>query len=143
MKMWAQARERGLDLTVAYVSGDDLMPEIDSLLKSKTIKHLDAENEEIKRVNLAESFIDNPDKPLVCANAYLGSRAIVAALRAGADVVICGRVSDRRRAPDPINRRAEPLSAAPVLGAAWYWHNWNDNEWDKMFACTDPDGGFR
>jgi hypothetical protein len=52
----------------------------------------------------------------VSANAYLGARAIVAGLRSGADIIICGRVSD----------------ASPVIGAAWYWHNWSDTDYDRL-----------
>ena len=54
--------------------------------------------------------------PLVSANAYLGARAIVKGLEAGADIIICGRVAD----------------ASPVIGAAWYWHGWSDESYDAL-----------
>lgn len=60
--------------------------------------------------------LSQEDNKIVSANAYLGARAIVAGLRAGADIVICGRVSD----------------ASPVIGAAWYWHNWSDTQYDQL-----------
>lgn len=53
---------------------------------------------------------------LVSANAYLGARAIVQSLRHGADIVICGRVAD----------------ASPVIGSAWYWHDWSDTDYDRL-----------
>lgn len=54
--------------------------------------------------------------PLASAHAYLGARAIVEGLRHGADIVICGRVAD----------------ASPVIGAAWYWHDWCDTDYDNL-----------
>jgi len=47
--------------------------------------------------------------PALTANAYLGGRGITAALEAGADVVITGRVTD----------------AALVVGPAAWWHGWD------------------
>ncbi len=40
----------------------------------------------------------------------------MAGLKAGADIVICGRVAD----------------ASPVIGAAWYWHDWADTDYDGL-----------
>ena len=47
--------------------------------------------------------------PALAANAYLGGTGITAALAAGADVVVCGRVTD----------------AAVVIGPAAWWHGWD------------------
>jgi hypothetical protein len=41
---------------------------------------------------------------------------IAAAFRHGADIVICGRVSD----------------ASPVIGAAKWWHNWQRSDFDQL-----------
>jgi hypothetical protein len=54
--------------------------------------------------------------PIVAANAYLGARAIFAALDSGADIILCGRVAD----------------ASPVIGAAWYWHSWSASSYDSL-----------
>lgn len=71
--------EKGLDLTVAYVEGDDLRGRVDEL---RTDGHRDM-------------FIDS-DFPenVVSANAYLGAFPVAAALSKGADIVITGRVVD-------------------------------------------------
>lgn len=72
------ARELGLTgLKVAAVTGDDVLDRVGGL-------HLD----EVACTGAALG-----DR-LVSANAYTGAAGIVAALDAGADVVICGRASD-------------------------------------------------
>lgn len=103
--------EKGHNLKVAYVSGDDLLPKLGPDLASlgdKLPPHLDSVNPDITVPETSLKFKSLESVPLVSANAYLGARAIVAGLRAGADIIICGRVSD----------------ASPVIGAAWYWHDW-------------------
>lgn len=80
--------EQGLNLTVAYVSGDDLMDRIEPLLNAG-LKHLDSENGDVTLPSSVTDFRGNPDKPIVSANAYLGARAIVKGLEAGADIIIC------------------------------------------------------
>lgn len=114
-----QVAGRNLPLKVAYVSGDDLLPKLPSDLAGlgdKLPPHLDSGNTDVKLSNEVCTFKSLPSVPLVSANAYLGARAIVAGLRAGADIIICGRVSD----------------ASPVIGAAWYWHDWNDTDYDRL-----------
>jgi hypothetical protein len=111
--------ERGHDLKVAFVSGDDLMPILGKDLaafKDTLPPHLDSDNPDVK---LPWNTLD-PSKtksiPLVSANAYLGARAIVQGLRLGADIIICGRVAD----------------ASPVIGTAWYWHSWSDTDYARL-----------
>jgi hypothetical protein len=62
-----------------HVEGDDLLPRIDDLRP-----HLD-------HLDTGAPFTDSRS---VTANAYLGGWGIAAALDAGADVVVCGRVTD-------------------------------------------------
>ncbi|AJQ25764.1 acyclic terpene utilization AtuA family protein [Pelosinus fermentans] len=57
---------------------------------------------------------------IVSANAYLGTRPIVEALRGGADVIITGRVAD------------PALFMAPLL----YEFNWSEENWDIMGQGT-------
>ncbi|KIX08077.1 uncharacterized protein Z518_02732 [Rhinocladiella mackenziei CBS 650.93] len=110
--------EKGLDLKVAYVSGDDLKEEVKSNLEKtgKLPQHLDGENDQVTLAENAAALLDTKGKPIVSAHAYLGARAIVKGLELGADVIICGRVAD----------------ASPVIGAAWYWHKWTDTDYDRL-----------
>ena len=57
---------------------------------------------------------------MVTANAYLGGWGIAAALQAGADVVVCGRVTD----------------ASLVVGPAAWWHGWRDDDWDALAGAV-------
>lgn len=50
------------------------------------------------------------------AQCYLGGLGIAAAFSEGADIVLCGRVSD----------------ASPVIGAAYWYHGWTRNDLDKL-----------
>jgi hypothetical protein len=58
--------------------------------------------------------------PALTANAYLGGRGITAALEAGADVVITGRVTD----------------AALVVGPAAWWHGWDYDDAASLDALA-------
>jgi hypothetical protein len=116
-KCQALVTAKGYNLKVAYVSGDNLLPEVTSQLSTGTLpKHLDAENEHVTLQPHATDLLDTHGKPLVSANAYLGARAILRGLQLGADIIICGRVAD----------------ASPVIGAAWYWHSWSDTSYDEL-----------
>ncbi|EXB04413.1 acyclic terpene utilization AtuA family protein [Acinetobacter baumannii] len=72
-------KEYGLDLKVAVVLGDDLLP-----------KH-----EQLKSQNIQEMFSGEAlPEQVASSNAYLGTVAIRDALDLGADIVITGRVVD-------------------------------------------------
>ncbi|MGA5423999.1 acyclic terpene utilization AtuA family protein [Streptomyces lavendulocolor] len=60
-----------------------------------------------------------PDGALT-ANAYLGGAGITACLRAGADVVVTGRVTD----------------AALVSGPAAWWFGWGPEEYDRLAGAV-------
>ncbi|EPS37536.1 hypothetical protein H072_8753 [Dactylellina haptotyla CBS 200.50] len=109
-------RFKGYDLKVAYVSGDNLLPVANDLLKEGALPHLDADNSAVKLAKNTLSFLDDKYKPIVSANAYLGAREIAQGLEAGADIIIAGRVAD----------------ASPVIGAAWYWHSWSETDFDRL-----------
>ena len=98
------AAKLGLDVKVAHVEGDDLMDRIEDLRPQ--LSHLDT----------GAPLTGQP----VSANAYLGGWGIAAALQAGADVVVCGRVTD----------------AAIVVGPAAWWHGWQKDDWDALAGAV-------
>ncbi|KAK9781223.1 hypothetical protein SCAR479_05044 [Seiridium cardinale] len=113
------AKEKGYNLKVGWVDGDDLMFKVKDVLKRDAkgrLPHLDVENQEVQLVKDTENFLEDPNKKIVAANAYLGCRAIRRGLDEGADIIICGRVAD----------------ASPVMGAAAWWHEWKDDQFDRL-----------
>jgi hypothetical protein len=100
----------GTSARVAWIDGDDLAPAIDDLtLAGHRLTNLDT------GVPLAEAGL-----PVVTANAYLGGWGIAAALAAGADVVVCPRVTD----------------ASLVVGPAAWWHGWRRDDWDALAGAV-------
>ncbi len=72
------------DARLAIITGDDILPRIDDLLDSEhNLAHFET-----------GTPIQDNGNPLLSANAYLGAGPIGAALGAGADIVITGRVAD-------------------------------------------------
>ncbi|MEQ1702429.1 MAG: acyclic terpene utilization AtuA family protein [Ilumatobacteraceae bacterium] len=98
------AAKLGIDVKVAHVEGDDLMDRIEDLRPQ--LQHLDT----------GAPLTGEP----VSANAYLGGWGIAAALEAGADVVVCGRVTD----------------AAIVVGPAAWWHGWQRSDWNALAGAV-------
>jgi Acyclic terpene utilisation family protein AtuA len=106
----AIAEELGFEVAVAVIDGDDLTDRLDELRSAgELFRHFDT----------GEIWIENL-KDVVAANAYLGGHGITAALRAGADVVITGRVAD----------------AAVVSGAAAWWHDWTADDFNALAGAT-------
>ncbi|HXV92368.1 MAG TPA: acyclic terpene utilization AtuA family protein [Pseudonocardia sp.] len=91
----ALAARLGLPARVAHVEGDDLRADLSAITPPVT------------------------GKP-VSANAYLGAWGIAAALGAGADVVVTGRVTD----------------ASLVVGPAAWWHGWGPSDWDALAGAV-------
>ena len=81
------ARERGIAMKVAAVSGDDVTD-----LVRATDPVLTETREPVSRLG----------SDIICTNAYLGADAIAAAYAAGADVIVTGRVTDSALALGPI-----------------------------------------
>jgi hypothetical protein len=116
-RVQAKITAQGLNLRVAYVYGDNVIPSIKEALASGNLPaHLDSENNEVTLAKNALELKEFEKKYVVSANAYLGARAIIKGLEAGADIIICGRVSD----------------ASPVIGAASWWHSWTDQSYDEL-----------
>jgi hypothetical protein len=100
----------GLDVRVAHVEGDDLLGRLDDLRAvGEPLAHLDT------GVPLAAAGVAP-----VTANAYLGAWGVVAALEAGADVVVCGRVAD----------------ASLVVGPAAWHFGWAADDWDRLAGAV-------
>ena len=100
----------GLSPSVAVVEGDDLLGRLDALqAEGHPLAHLDT------GVPLAEAGVEP-----VTANAYLGAWGIVEGLRAGADVVVCPRVTD----------------ASLVVGPAAWHHGWARDDWDRLAGAV-------
>ncbi len=99
------AHAADIDLKIAVVLGDDIMPLKESLRQS----------------GIQEMFsgIDLPQATL-SMNAYLGAAGLVAALRAGADIVITGRVVD----------------SALVLAPLIYEFDWSFDDYDKLAQAS-------
>jgi hypothetical protein len=106
----ALAGRLGLHPKIAYVTGDDLLPRLDELL---------AAGHGLRNLDTGQSLADAGDKP-VTANAYLGGWGITAALDAGADIVICPRVTD----------------ASLVTGPAAWWHGWGREHFDQLAGAV-------
>nr|UWK20192.1 du1446 domain containing protein [Trichoderma psychrophilum] len=115
-RVHAMINQKGLKLRVGYVEGDNLMHKVHHLL-SNSHTHLDKANPDVQYAKDTMSFLDLPEEmPILAANAYLGYRAIQKGLDEGADILICGRVSD----------------ASPVIGAAAWWYNWSESDLDQL-----------
>lgn len=92
-------REQNIPLTIALVEGDDVLP-------------LRSSMGEIKDIDSGQ-----PAPPfMLTMNAYLGAGPIQAALDAGADIVLTGRIVD----------------SALVLGPLMHHFGWAANDYDKL-----------
>ena len=99
------AERLGVTVAVAHIEGDDLMPRIDGL------------RPQLDNLDTGEPLTATP----VSANAYLGG---VGHRRrrcdAGADVVVCPRVTD----------------ASLVVGPAAWWWTWSKDDWDALAGAV-------
>jgi hypothetical protein len=93
---------------IGVVFGDDILDQIDDLLdKGANLNNMET-GASIKKIK----------ERLYSANVYFGSKPIVEALNAGADVIITGRVTDTS------------LTLAPMI----FEFGWNWNEYNKLAA---------
>lgn len=99
--------EQGLDLAVAYVTGDDLTDSAKQFVADGQLTHM-------------ETGAALTQDELLAVNAYLGGWGIKTALDAGADIVITGRVAD----------------ASLVTGPAAWWHGWARDDLDRIAGAT-------
>jgi hypothetical protein len=100
----------GLKAKILHVEGDDLMPQLEALQQA---------GHELKHLDTGQPLRELRAKPL-CANAYLGAWGIVEALKQGADIVVCPRVTD----------------ASVVVGPAAWHFGWQRNDWDRLAGAV-------
>jgi hypothetical protein len=95
---------------IAHVEGDDLLGRLGELTGAGyPLAHADT-GEPLAKAGITP----------VTANAYLGGWGIAAALQAGADVVVCPRVTD----------------ASLVVGPAAAWHGWGPADLDELAGAV-------
>jgi hypothetical protein len=97
--------EAGLELKVAVIVGDDLLPRVSELSAGGA------------REMFSQEVMPAPDK-IASANAYIGAFPVAEALLNGADIVITGRCVD----------------SAVTLGACIHAFGWTPDELDRLAA---------
>jgi len=97
-------------IKVATVTGDDIYHQIDSIL---------GKGEQLKNMDTGEPLTQIRDN-ILSANAYLGAFPIAEALGQGADIVICGRVTD----------------PSLVMGPLIHEFGWTEADHDRLAAGT-------
>ena len=113
------AAELGLPAPrVAVVEGDDLSDERGRALIAPLLPGADLQRAEIRRD--VQPDMQHDVHPFVCPNAYQGAFDVADALRAGAQLVVTGRVA------------YTPL----VLGPALAHHGWAADDWDRLAGAT-------
>ena len=100
-------KSKGLDLNVAWISGDEVFPAVQKSWKEGKNK--------FRNTSTGIGLDDWGFEP-VYAQAYLGGIGIAAAFAKGASIVICGRVAD----------------ASPIIGAACWWHGWERHQLHEL-----------
>lgn len=108
----------GLDLQVAHVEGDNLLPRLAELRAAgHVLPHLDT-GEPLATWGASPERRDGAQA--IAANAYLGGWGIARALAAGADIVVCGRVTD----------------ASLTVGPCAWWHGWAMDDWPALAGAV-------
>ena len=100
------AQAQGLELRIAVVEGDDLVPRMDEL-RSLGV--------DFRNLETGESFEPYADK-LLSGNAYFGAGVVAAALQGDPDIVLCGRVTDTG------------ITLGPLIHA----FGWAVDDWDRL-----------
>lgn len=110
-RIFEVARELGLSgIRVGVVEGDDLLPRLPELIAAgHPLNNMDSGESLAPQVSAVSS-----------ANAYLGARPVVEALRQDALIVLCGRITDTA------------LALAPMV----HEFGWGEQDWDLLAAGT-------
>ena len=103
-------KRENVNLKVAIVEGDDIFNSIDKLV---------SKGEKLDNLYTLEKFNSIKDR-VYSANVYIDSFSIAEALSLGADIVLCGRVSD----------------PGLVVGPCIYEFDWNRKNFNKLASAT-------
>lgn len=109
-KLEALVDRLGVNLKIAAVDGDDIRDRVETFV---------AEGERFVNID-TDQELASMTAPLVTAHAYLGGWGICAALEAGADIVVTGRVTD----------------ASLVVGPAAWWFGWGREDFDQLAGAV-------
>ena len=104
------AKRQRIDVKIATVAGDDIMPRLDAYLSRGV---------ELKNMETGEP-LSSIRAQVESANVYFGAFPVADALARGAQIVVTGRVTDTG------------LSLAPMV----HEFGWKADEWDKLAAGT-------
>jgi hypothetical protein len=104
----ALSKKMGFDLKVGVVYGDDV---------SQNLYELTAAGEKFTNMETGEKF-DSVMHRVTTANVYLGAEPVVAALKAGCEIIVTGRVTDTG------------ITLAPMV----HEFGWDMEDWDRMAA---------
>ncbi len=104
------AASLGTSVKVAYLEGDDIIDRIG---------HMQAQGHAFANMDTGQPLSEASGE-VITANAYLGAWGIVDALAMGADIVICGRVTD----------------ASLVVGPAAWHFGWSRDDYDKLAGAV-------
>ncbi len=104
------ASRLGVHPRIAHIEGDDVRDQLSGWL---------AQGVDLRNIDSGQSLAEVDFEPIT-ANAYLGAWGIVEALSAGADVVICPRVTD----------------ASVVVGPAAWAFGWGRDSWDELAGAV-------
>jgi hypothetical protein len=110
-RIFEVARELGIaGIRVGVVEGDDVLDRLPALI---------AAGHPLANMDTGEPLAPHVDR-LMSANAYLGARPVVEALATGAQIVLCGRITDTA------------LALAPMI----HEFGWDERDWDRLAAGT-------
>lgn len=105
-KIVSELKKQNISFKIAIIEGDNILDQLDDIFASDV---------SLKNMETGEDFQLIQSK-VQSANAYLGLPPLVQALKAGAEIVIAGRVTDTS------------ITMAPMV----YEFDWELNDWDKL-----------
>lgn len=119
-------KEQGIDMKVAAVYGDDMMPEKGGVATFDAFKNdvVSFSPSSVTEHTRDADRLPTNNEPIMSMNAYFGAKGVAAALEAGADIIVTGRVVD----------------SAIVVGPLMYEYGWtpekNANYHDLLAAAS-------